>query len=477
MGKINIISYPNLELARKNNYPKDILRNEISCSPSLKEFALGKTYFIKTHGCQANIRDGEIMSSLLELAGFTKANNIKEADVSIINTCAVRENAESKVYGEIGDLKSKKNKSIIAVCGCMAQEDKNVDLLLKTYSHVNLIFGTHNVHELLSLIELVIFNKKRVVKVNSAPLAIHENYPDIVREDSFKAYVNITYGCDKFCTYCIVPYTRGRERSRQMEDILNECRHLKEKGYLEITLLGQNVNAYGKDLNNGENFATLLKEVSKIGIPRVRFLTSHPWDFTSDIIDAIRDCPNVCKYIHLPVQSGDDEILKLMGRRYSQKQYLDLVKEIKTKIPDVAISTDIIVGFPNETYEQFKHTIDVCNEVEYDSAFTFIYSPRKGTPAAKIVDNVTKEEKSKRFQELVKALEPSIEKSNAKLIDKTVDVLVESISKNNDEILSGHTENMKLVNFKGDPKLIGKIVKVKILKSYLHYLLGEYVDE
>ncbi len=479
MAKTLYKALPEAESARRRNISFDFNYEEIMVPSSLKEFAKGKTYHIHTYGCQANYRDEEIMAGLLEKAGFCKGNSEKEADIIILNTCAVRENAEKKVFGKIGDLKSFKinNKNaVVAICGCMVQQKHIIEHINKTYPHVDLIFGTHNIIDLLNLLDEVITKRLRIVDVKSLPGDIHENLPS-VRQSNFKAFVNISYGCDKFCTYCIVPYTRGKERSRKMVDILKECQELKDLGYKEVTLLGQNVNAYGKDLKDGSSFARLLDEVAKIGIPRVRFLTSHPWDFSSDMIDVIAKHKNIMKYIHLPVQSGNDEILRLMGRRYTSKQYLNLVKEIKSKIPDVALSTDIIVGFPNETYDQFLDTLKIVREVKYWSAFTFIYSPRNNTPAAKIKDNITPKEKNQRFQELVKTLEEVIDPINQTLVGKTFPVLVESISEKNSELLSGYTEHNKLVHFKGDKKLIGEIVNVKISESHLYFLKGELVND
>lgn len=479
MAKTLYKTLPEAESARRRNISFDFNYEEIGVPASLKEFAKGKTYHIHTYGCQANYRDEEIMAGLLEKAGFCKGNSEKEADIIILNTCAVRENAEKKVFGKIGDLKSFKinNKNaIVAICGCMVQQKHIIEHINKTYPHVDLIFGTHNIIDLLNLLDEVITKRLRIVDVKSLPGDIHENLPS-VRQSNFKAFVNISYGCDKFCTYCIVPYTRGKERSRKMVDILKECQELKDLGYKEVTLLGQNVNAYGKDLKDGSSFARLLDEVAKIGIPRVRFLTSHPWDFSSDMIDVIAKHKNIMKYIHLPVQSGNDEILRLMGRRYTSEQYLKLVNEIKTKIPDVALSTDIIVGFPNETYEQFLDTLKIVKEVKYWSAFTFIYSPRNNTPAAKIQDNVTPKEKNQRFQELVKTLEEVIDPINKSLVGKVFPVLVESPSEKNEDLLSGYTEHNKLVHFKGDKKLIGEIVNVKIIESHLYFLVGELVDD
>lgn len=479
MAKVTYKSLPEANLERRRNISFSFSYDEIEVPNDLKEYAKGKYFFIHTYGCQANYRDQEIMAGLLKKAGFCEVFEENKADLIILNTCAVRENAEDKVFGKIGELKAYKStnkNAIIAVCGCMVQQKHIIEKIIEKYRHVDLVFGTHNITDLLGLLDEVISKKMRVVDVKSLPGDIKENLPS-VRQSNFKAFVNISYGCDKFCTYCIVPYTRGKERSRKMIDILKECQELKDLGYKEVTLLGQNVNAYGKDFNDGTTFAKLLNEVAKIGIPRVRFLTSHPWDFSSDIIDAIAKNDNIMKYIHLPVQSGNDEILRLMGRRYTSKQYLDLVKEIKEKIPNIALSTDIIVGFPNETYEQFLDTIKMVKEVKYWSAFTFIYSPRNNTPAAKIKDNVDPKEKVRRFKELVSSLEKVIEPINQTLVGKTFPVLVDSISEKNDEMLSGYTEHNKLVHFKGDPSLIGQIVNIKITESKLYFLNGELIDE
>lgn len=477
--KCEFKSLPESDLERRRNMSFEFSYANIDVPANLKAFAKGRSYFIHTYGCQANYRDEEIMAGYLTKAGFKAAKSEDTADVIILNTCAVRENAEQKVFGHIGNLKSYKEKNkdaIVAVCGCMVQQKHIIEYIVDKFKHVDLIFGTHNSTDLLKLLDEVISKRIRLIDVKSLPGDIVENLPS-VRQSSFKAFVNITYGCDKFCTYCIVPYTRGKERSRKMADILKECQELKDLGYQEVTLLGQNVNAYGKDFKDGTTFGKLLEEVAKIGIPRVRFLTSHPWDFTSDIIDAIAKYDNIMKYVHLPVQSGSDEILRLMGRRYTSKEYLSLVKEIKEKIPGVALSTDIIVGFPNETYEQFLDTVKIVHEVKYDSAFTFIYSPRNNTPAAKIKDNVSPKEKSKRFRELVKALEEEITPLANKMVGNTYPVLVEGVSEKNKEMLSGYTETNKLVHFKGDISLVGKIVNVKILESHVYSLIGELVNE
>lgn len=477
--KCDYKSLPDENLERRRNVSFDFSYKDLLISERLKEYAKNKTYHIHTFGCQANYRDEEIISGILEKIGYKKNNSIENSDVIILNTCAVRENAEDKVYGKIGELKKVKTinpSAIISVCGCMVQQRHIIEKIFQTYRHVDLIFGTHNISDLPSLLDEAIFKKNRIVDVKSIPGDIEENLPSI-RLSSFKAFVNISYGCDKFCTYCIVPYTRGKERSRKMVDILKECQELKNAGYQEVTLLGQNVNAYGKDFKDGSSFAKLLEEVAKLGIPRVRFLTSHPWDFSEDMIDVIAKYDNIMKYIHLPVQSGSDEILRLMGRRYNKKQYKDLVDLIRKKIPNVYLSTDIIVGFPNESYEQFLETIEMVRYVKYDSAFTFIYSPRNGTPAAKIEDNVTAKEKSTRFKELVKELEKTISLSSDRMIGNIYSVLVDGFSEKDNSMLSGYTEGNKLIHFKGDSSLIGKIVKVKILNSHVYSLIGELIDE
>lgn len=479
MAKCIYKNLPDLSEARKASPKEETIYDSIFIPEELKSYALGKRYFIRTYGCQANVRDSEIMSGILSMCGFKATSDVKKADFILINTCAVRENAEDKVYGEIGSLKElkKNNKNlIIAICGCMVQQEHIIHFITEHYTHVNLIFGTHNINELPNLINEIVHKNIRLVDVLSLTGKIYENLPSI-RDNKHKAFVNIMYGCNKFCTYCIVPYTRGRERSRKMEDILAECDELIKQGYQEITLLGQNVNSYGKDFHNNINFATLLENVAKLGIPRLRFTTSHPWDFSLEMIDVIAKYDNIMKQIHLPVQSGNDEILRLMGRRYNREQYLKLVSDIRQRIPNIYLSTDIIVGFPNETYEQFLDTVSLVKEVQYDGAFTFIYSPRKGTPAAKIEDNVSASDKSKRFNILTDELEKIIEKKSQKMVGKIYSVLVDDISKKDDSMLSGYTEGNKLIHFKGNNKLIGQIVNVKIIESHTYSLIGEIVND
>lgn len=477
--KTKVINYPDLLLA-KDRRPGEtnFAHAEIHHFDELKGIASGKKYFIHTLGCQANVRDEETMRGMLESVGYIKTEKADEADVIIINTCAVRENAEDKVYGEIGNLKRLRRlnkKLVLAICGCMVEQPEILEILQTKFPEVNLYFGTHEIDQLLDLIYEVYTKDIRLISIKSKQGEVIEN-DLVVRNNNYKAYVNIIYGCNKFCTYCIVPYTRGKERSRHFDDIMNEVRGLKKQGYQEITFLGQNVNAYGKDLNEGHDFADVLEEAAKMGIPRIRFTTSHPWDFSSKMIEIIAKYDNIMKCIHLPVQSGSSEVLRLMGRRYTREHYLKLVKEMRNKIPGLSLSTDIIVGFPNETEEQFKETLSLVDIVKYESAFTFIYSPRRGTPAAKIEDNVTYEDKVRRFKELVKHLEVNIEKDSLSYVCKIYKVLVDGESRTDKNMLSGYTESNKLVHFKGDASLVGKIVDVKITESHTYSLIGELVN-
>lgn len=423
-----------------------------------------KKYYISTYGCQANERDSETLAGILDEMGFEQSDSPEHVDVILINTCAIRQNAEEKVLGEIGNFKRlyRENKDlIIGVCGCMAQEEGLVDTLLTKYPQVRLLFGTHNLQELPSMLYECMVEHKKVVKIYSKEGEVYENLP-VHRFGEYKAWVNIMYGCDKFCTYCIVPYTRGKQRSRTMEEILKEVHELKDAGYKEITLLGQNVNAYGKDMENGVNFATLLEEVAKIGIERVRFTTSHPWDFSDEMIDIIAKYDNIMPFVHLPLQSGDDEVLKLMGRRYTKASYLALFDQIVKKIPNVAVSTDIIVGFPNESDEQFEHTLDIVRYCKFDNAFTFIFSARPGTPAARMSDCIDMETKRKRLALLNETWNAYALEKNKAYEGKIVKVLVDGFSKKNGNVYSGYTETNKLVNFTGENIKPGDIVEVEI---------------
>ncbi|MGM9873788.1 MAG: tRNA (N6-isopentenyl adenosine(37)-C2)-methylthiotransferase MiaB [Bacilli bacterium] len=478
--KTKIINTPDLlKASNRKKENTEFVYNAASYSKEHLDFIKDKKVFIRTYGCQANVRDEEYMLGQLLSLSALKVDEEKDADIIIINTCAVRENAEDKVYGEIGNLKNLylKNKNlIIAITGCMIEQPEILDFILNTFPYVKLYLGTHELHNLVNYLYDVSKNNERIIAVESKQGEVIED-DRVSRSNRYKAFVNVIYGCNKFCTYCIVPYTRGKERSRKFNEVIKECQTLIDQGYKEITLLGQNVNAYGKDLDEGKDFADLLEAVAKLNIPRLRFTTSHPWDFSKKMVDVIAKYDNIMKFIHLPVQSGNNEILKKMGRRYTKEQYLDLVKYMKEKIPSLNLSTDIIVGFPNESEEQFLDTIDLVNKVQYDSAFTFIYSPRKGTPAARMEDNVPYKEKSRRFMKLVNALEVSISNSSNSMVGHTYDVLVDGYSKTDNNKLSGYTENNKLVHFEGDISLVGQIVKVKIKESHTYSLLGELVNE
>lgn len=439
-----------------------------------------KKYFIETWGCQMNEEDSEKLSGMLENMGYTKAEDRKDSDVIIFNTCAVRENAELKVYGNLGALKALKRERpdlIISISGCMMQQKGIPQEIKRKYPFVDIIFGTHNIHRFPELLNNALQNDSTIIEVWDAEGEIIEGIP-INRESELKAFVTITHGCNNFCTYCIVPYTRGRERSRTPESIVNEVMELASRGYKEITLLGQNVNSYGKDIE-GMTFAKLLRLVNEVdGIERIRFMTSHPKDLTVDVIQAIKECSKVCEHIHLPVQSGSSRILKLMNRKYTREHYLDLVNRVKREIPGVSLTTDIIVGFPGETEEDFEETLSLVTDVGYDSAFTFIYSVRQGTPAAKYEDKIPEDVKHHRFNRLVERLNEIIEKNNQEYWNKTVEVLVEGLSKNDENKLTGRTRAGKLVNFSGgDISLKGKLVNVKITEPQTWSLLGEFSGE
>lgn len=456
---------PNLKEAQKRTTAPVERIDSFVIPESLQWLGRDKAYYISTYGCQANERDSETMAGILDALGFTRSLEAEGADVILINTCAVRQNAEEKVLGEIGNFKRfyRENKDVvIGVCGCMAQEEDLVNTLLNKYPQVRLLFGTHNIHQLPEMLYQVMTEHKKVVKIYSKEGEVVENLP-VHRFGQHKAWVNIMYGCDKFCTYCIVPYTRGKQRSRTMDQILNEVRELKAQNYKEITLLGQNVNAYGKDIDPSMNFATLLEEVAKIGIPRVRFTTSHPWDFSEDMIDIIAKYDNIMPFVHLPLQSGDDDILRLMGRRYNTADYKRLFDKIVEKIDRVAVSTDIIVGFPNESDEQFEHTLEMMRYCKFDNAFTFIYSPRTGTPAAKMEDTIDAKTKSDRLQTLNRVWNEYALEKNQAYIGQVVTVLVDGPSKKDDNVYSGYTDTNKLVNFSSDTKLnAGDFVSVRI---------------
>ncbi|MCF6137189.1 tRNA (N6-isopentenyl adenosine(37)-C2)-methylthiotransferase MiaB [Pseudalkalibacillus berkeleyi] len=469
---------PSLKDAKRRGKEKVQFHKDFTIDEDLQNIGVGKKFMIRTYGCQMNEHDTEVMAGILSDMGFESTTDTNEADVILLNTCAIRENAENKVFGEIGHLKPLKLEKpglILGVCGCMSQEESVVNKILQKHQHIDLIFGTHNIHRLPQLIKNAIFNKEMVIEVWSKEGDIVENLPR-VRKGNIKGWVNIMYGCDKFCTYCIVPYTRGKERSRHPEDIIEEVRHLARNGYKEITLLGQNVNAYGKDLEEVDyGLGDLMDEIRKIDIPRVRFTTSHPRDFDDHLIDVLAKGGNLVEHIHLPVQHGSSDVLKLMARKYSREHYLKLVDKIKTKIPNAVFTTDIIVGFPNETDEQFEETLSLVKEVEYDMAFTFIYSPRDGTPAAKMEDNVPMEVKKERLHRLNAVMNEIFLKKNKALVGEVVEVLVEGESKKNPDVLSGHTRTNKVVHFQAPKSMIGELVNVKINDAKTWSLNGELV--
>ncbi len=434
---------------------------------------INKYYYIRTYGCQMNVHDSEEIKGILENLGFRETNDLEQAHIVVLNTCAIRENAHDKVFGFLGRLKHlKREKPDLMICigGCMPQEESVANTLKEKYPFVNIVFGTHNIND---LGEMILDERaQQQIDVYSIEGNVYEHM-DYVRDSKITAWVNIMYGCDKFCTYCIVPFTRGKQRSRKKEDILREILDLKEQGYLEVTLLGQNVNAYGKDLDCNYDFASLLEDVAKTGIPRVRFVTSHPWDFTNDMIEVIAKYENVMPYIHLPLQSGSTKILKLMGRRYTKEEYIDLYTKIKNKVPNVSITTDIIVGFPNETNEDFLETIDVVNKCKFDGAYTFIYSKREGTPAAKIQDTISLEEKEQRLYKLNELINAYSLEHNKEYIGKIEEVLVLGVSEKDNNKVYGYTKTMKLVNILGSKSDIGKIISVKITDAKSFSLDGE----
>lgn len=454
-----------------------IIKDDYNVPEEMKEIGKNKKYYIKTYGCQMNVHDSELLSAILEDMSFTSTSEMEDADIIILNTCAIRENAHNKMFGFLGrvkHLKETKPDTICGICGCMAQEENVVDSIKNKYKWVDIVFGTHNLHKLPSILEESINNKKQEIEVFSIEGDVYEGIP-VKRDSKYKAWVNIMLGCDKFCTYCIVPYTRGKQRSRMPEDILNEIKELVKDGYKEVTLLGQNVNAYGKDLNIEYTMGDLLEDTAKTGIERIRFVTSHPWDFDDKMIDIISKYDNIMPYIHLPLQSGSDKILKLMGRRYTKEKYLELFNKLKSKIPNVAITTDIIVAFPGETEEDFQDTLDVVETCKYDSAFTFIYSPREGTPAAKMENTLTEEEKNNRLYKLNELINKYANEANQKYLGKEVPVLLESHSEKEGKLM-GYTDTMKLVNVEASDEYLGKIVNVKITDVKTWSLDGKLID-
>lgn len=444
-------------------------------------------YTILTMGCQLNENDSEKLCGMLEKMGYSRTENQSDADIALFNTCCVRENAEDKLFGKLGELKRLKEEKgiIIAIGGCMMQEKHITDKIKQSYPFVDIIFGTHTLHKFPEDLYKVLENKEKLEDILDVDGKIYEGLP-IKRDDNIKASVTIMNGCNNFCTYCIVPYVRGRERSRMPKDIIEEVKDLAKNGYKEITLLGQNVNSYlrverekGIEFEQYEgvnSFATLLRAINKIdGIERIRFVSPHPKDFTDDVIDAIAECDKVCKLVHLPLQSGNTNVLKTMNRKYTKEQYLELVEKMKAKIPNLTLSTDIIVGFAGETDEEFEDTLDVVRKVCFEQVYMFIYSRRVGTPGDKMENQIPEEIKHKRFDKLKALVESQISENNQKYVGTTQKVLVEGESKNNKELLTGRTDSNKVVIFEGSEELIGQMIDVQIVSEHLWYLKGKLI--
>lgn len=436
-----------------------------------------KTYHITTFGCQMNEHDSETIAGMLSERGFQESLTRDDADVVIFNTCSVRENADKRFFGTLGQLKKiKKNNPefTVCVCGCMMQQQHVIDSIKSKYPWVDVIFGTHNIHQFPELLESVMAEKEKIVNVWEDGGEIVEGLP-AKRLYKHKAFVNIMYGCNNFCTYCIVPYTRGRERSRKPEEILREVRELVADGVCEVTLLGQNVNSYHGDENT--DFADLIYMLNEVeGLERIRFMTSHPKDLSDKLIQAYVDCEKLCNYIHLPVQCGSSRVLERMNRRYTREDYLELIRKLRTAVPDITISTDIIVGFPGETEEDFQETLNLVEAVEYDSAFTFLYSIRKGTPAENYPDQIPEDVKHERFNRLVDLVNTISAKKNAAYEGRFEKVLVEGSSKNNDATYTGRTDGFKLINFEGTEEMVGKIVDVQVTEGKTFSLEGKVVS-
>ena len=437
------------------------------------------TMSIQTLGCQMNAKDSEKMTAILAYIGYEEVEE-PVADFVLYNTCTVRENANLKIYGRLGYLKNHKKKNPhmkIAICGCMMQEPDEVERIRRSYPFVDLVFGTHNIYKLAELLYTQIESERRVMDVWDEAKEIVEDLPG-KRKYSFKTGVNIMYGCNNFCSYCIVPYVRGRERSREPEDILAEIRGLVADGVVEVMLLGQNVNSYGKTLEKPVSFARLLRQVNEIeGLERIRFMTSHPKDLSEELIDAMTDCDKVCAHLHLPLQSGSSEILKKMNRKYTKESYLDLVARIRKKLPDISLTTDIIVGFPGETEEDFADTLDVVRQVRFDSAYTFIYSRRTGTPAATMENQVPEEVVKERFDRLLHEIQGISAEITDSRVGETVPVLLEEVNAQDSSLITGRLSNNAVVHCPGDKSRIGQIVQVKLLESRGFYYMGEMVED
>ena len=464
------------------------VEQELEYMEKVKEYLQAKDvkYAIFTMGCQLNENDSEKIEGMLVGMGYTKTEDSKQADIIVYNTCCVRENAEERLFGKLGEIKKQKEEkgTLIAIGGCMMQEKHITEKIKKSYPFVDILFGTHTLYKLPEDIYHILENRKKIEDIAYIDGEVIEGLP-IVRGDHIKASVTIMNGCNNFCSYCIVPYVRGRERSRSPRDILEEIESLAKQGYKEVTLLGQNVNSYLRvereknipfeEYRGVNSFATLLREVNKIeGIERIRFVSPHPKDFTQDVIEAIRDCEKVSKIIHLPLQAGSTSVLKAMNRKYTKEQYLELVDKIKREIPHVVFSTDIIVGFPGETQRNFEDTLDVVKKVGYEQVFMFIYSRRVGTPGDKMENQIPEEIKHERFNQLKALVEGQMEEQNKTYIGTVQKVLIEGTSKNNENMLTGRTDSNKVVILEGDKNLIGKMVNLNIISEHMWYLKGEY---
>ena len=444
------------------------------------EYGHTRRALTETYGCQQNENDTERIRGMLKEAGFEFTEDSKKADVVIYNTCAVRENAEQKVFGRLGllkPIKERRRNMVIGVCGCMVQQEHITEKIKKSHEHVDLVFGTHALYKMPELLWKAINSKKTVIDIEDSKGAIAEDIP-IMREDAKKAWVSVMYGCNNFCTYCIVPYVRGRERSRTPEAVIAEVKELVAAGCSEISLLGQNVNSYGKDLDIDIDFADLMRMVNDIeGVERIRFMTSHPKDLSDKLIETMAECDKVCKQLHLPFQAGSNKILKQMNRGYTKEEYLEKIAKVKKAIPNISLSTDVIVGFPTETNEDFEETLDVLRKVEYDNIFSFIYSRREGTPAAKLDFVLTDEEIHKNFDRLLEVQNAISLKKNKEYVGRIERILVDGASKTNPDVLAGRCDSSKIVNFKGDESLIGKYIDVRITEAHTWSLNGELVKE
>lgn len=477
MAKKDYSSYfaPSIKDARKR-IEKETKNIYFNLEEKYRALGNGKTYMVKTYGCQGNLSDTEKIEGIMEAMGFTKVDIESKADVLFFNTCAIRDNAEKRVFGELGRLKGlkKENKSmLVALCGCMAQEEVVVNKIKEKYDQIDIVFGTHNIHMIPSYLYEAYQNQSRVVDVWSYEGDIVEGVPQ-KRAHSKKAWVQIMYGCDEFCTYCIVPYARGKERSRHPEEIIKEVKGLVSEGYIEVTLLGQNVNAYGKDfIDIKYSFANLLEDLAKTNIKRIRYTTSHPRDLDIETMQVMGKYENIMPHLHLPVQSGSDDILKKMNRKYTKEVYLDKVNKLKEYVPGIAITTDIIVAFPSETEDDFQETLDLVRKADYEGAYTFIFSPRSGTPAASFSDQIDQETAKRRLLKLNELINEGFAKGNKRFEGTIQEVLVEGYSGKKDHLLTGYTKHNKLVNFEGDASLIGTLINVKIKKAFTWHLLGE----